>query len=201
VAADERVAYIQEREEIEIAAVYYVHRQYLIRNTDKDATKDTVDEILENYSSTEHWLLRRTGIANTRRKQQFVYWREHVLRLNRMRAESPNRENEGIHSTEKEPAQSSSLLDIKVTIPVNPKPAIPLPSTTTATKLKKDFLKPGDLKSVISHQTRVSTAISSGDGKLEWPEPQKVDIIGGYFICTYCKTLCPREYLRKTAWV
>lgn len=74
-------------------------------------------------------------------------------------------------------------------------------STTTATKLKMDFLKPDDLRSAMSHQTRVSTVISPGGKKLEWPDPPKVDLIGGYFICPFCKTLCPEKYLQKSAWV
>ncbi|KAH0528158.1 hypothetical protein TsFJ059_003056 [Trichoderma semiorbis] len=69
-------------------------------------------------------------------------------------------------------------------------------STTTATTLK-----PGDLRSAISYQTRVSTTISPGGKKLEWPDPPKVDVIGGYFICPYCKTLCPGEYLQKNVWI
>ncbi|PKK44064.1 hypothetical protein CI102_10752, partial [Trichoderma harzianum] len=73
-------------------------------------------------------------------------------------------------------------------------PVIPI-STTTATTLK-----PGDLRSAISYQTRVSTVISPGGKKLEWPDPPKVDIIGGYFICPYCKTLCPEKYLQKNVW-
>ncbi|KAJ4860619.1 ankyrin repeats (3 copies) domain-containing protein [Trichoderma breve] len=196
VPAEKRDAEIQEREEVEIAAVCYLHRQYLMENTDKTATAyDAADEIFAKYSSAGHWLLRRTGIANARRKQQFIYWKEHVVRLNQMRAELAEQKIVHINPGTDGPVQSPLQL--------NPKfenteqavlPAIPI-STTTATTLK-----PGDLRSAISYQTRVSTVISPGGKKLEWPDPPRVDLVGGYFICPYCKTLCPEKYLQKNVW-
>ncbi|OPB39164.1 hypothetical protein A0O28_0048700 [Trichoderma guizhouense] len=193
VPAEKRDAEIQEREEVETAAVCYLHRQYLIENTDKTVTPHEADEIFAKYSSAEHWLLRRTGFANVRRKQQFIYWKEHVVRLSQMRAELPERKIVQINPGTDGPVQK-----------LNPKfenteqaavSVIPI-STTIATTLK-----PGDLRSAISYQTRVSTVISPGGKKLEWPDPPKVDVIGGYFICPYCKTLCPGEYLQKNVWM
>lgn len=194
--AEKRDAEIQEREEVEIAAVCYLHRQYLMENTDKTVTAHDAAEIFAKYSSAGHWLLRRTGIANARRKQQFIYWKEHVVRLNQMRAELPERKIVQINPRTDGPIQNP--------LQPNPKlenteqaalPVIPI-STTTAT-----MLKPGNLRSAISYQTRVSTVISPGGKKLEWPDPPKVDVIGGYFICPYCQTLCPEKYLQKNVWM
>ncbi|KAK4083751.1 uncharacterized protein Triagg1_1413 [Trichoderma aggressivum f. europaeum] len=194
--AEKRDAEIQEREEIEIAAVCYLHRQYLIENTDKTVTAHDFEEIFAKYSSAEHWLLRRTGIANARRKQQFIYWKEHVIRLNQMRSELPERKLIPINPGTNEPVQNQLQLNLKLENTEQAAlPIIPV-STTTATTLK-----PGDLRSVISHQTRVSTIISPGGKKLEWPDPPKVDVIGGYFICPYCQTLCPEKYLQKNVWI
>ncbi|KAL6691666.1 hypothetical protein J3F84DRAFT_403336 [Trichoderma pleuroticola] len=166
VPAEKRDAEIQEREEVEIAAVCYLHRQYLIENTDKTVTAHDADEIFAKYSSAEYWLLRRTGIANARRKQQFIYWKEHVIRLNRMQAELPERKlipvNPGIGGPAPNPLQPNLKLENTEQAAL---PIIPV-STTTAT-----MLKPGDLRSVVSHQTRVSTIISPGGKKLEWPDP------------------------------
>ncbi|KAM6488312.1 hypothetical protein HDV62DRAFT_396877 [Trichoderma sp. SZMC 28011] len=168
VPAEKRDAEIQEREEVEIAAVCYLHRQYLMENTDKTVTAHDAAEIFAKYSSAGHWLLRRTGIANARRKQQFIYWKEHVVRLNQMRAELPERKIVQINPRTDGPIQNP--------LQPNPKlenteqaalPVIPI-STTTAT-----MLKPGNLRSAISYQTRVSTVISPGGKKLEWPDPPK----------------------------
>ncbi|KAL7904697.1 hypothetical protein GGI35DRAFT_472193 [Trichoderma velutinum] len=171
VPTEKRDAEIQEREEVEIAAVCYLHRQYLVENTDRTITAHDADEIIAKYSTAEHWLLRRTGVANVRRKQQFIYWKEHVIRLNQMRAELPERKVVQINPGTERSAQHPLQLNMKLESPEQVAlPIIPI-STTTATTLK-----PGDLRSAISHQTRVSTIISPGGTKLEWPDPPKTRI-------------------------
>ncbi|KAL7930307.1 hypothetical protein V8C35DRAFT_313519 [Trichoderma chlorosporum] len=82
---------IQEREAAEISNVCRLHRKYLAEITDEAATALGGDEMFAKYSSTEHWLLRRTGIANARRKQQFIYWKEHAERPSQMEAEIHDR--------------------------------------------------------------------------------------------------------------
>ncbi|KAL7959280.1 hypothetical protein V8C34DRAFT_313433 [Trichoderma compactum] len=171
VPAEKRDAEIHEREEVEIAAACYLHRQYLIENTDKTMAAHDAEEIFAKYSSAGHWLLRRTGIANARRKQQFIYWKEHVIRLNQMQTELPERKIVPMNPGTDRPAQNPLQLNLKLENTEKAAlPVIPV-STTTATTLK-----PGDLTSVISHQTRLSTIISPGGKRLEWPDPPKTRI-------------------------
>jgi hypothetical protein len=202
VPADIRAAYIQEREEVEIAAASFLHRQYLIEHTDIKATQDDAEDVLARYTSTDHWLIRRTGVANTRRKQQFIYWKEHVIRLSQARPKSPaqraGQEANNIGEAANIPLhlnQANGEARKETEMPIMPI------STTTATRLPPDLLKPDDLRSAISHQTRVSTVISPEGKKLEWPDPPHGDRIGGYYICPYCKTVCPEKYLQKDMWM
>ncbi|EHK15214.1 uncharacterized protein TRIVIDRAFT_64862 [Trichoderma virens Gv29-8] len=170
----------REREEVEIAAVY-LHRQYLIVITDQTVTARDTDELFEKSSSTKHWLLRRTGIANARRKQQFIYWKEHVTRLNEMRAKSSEQKVGEVNPITEDTAETPSQINLKPVIPEQTKLPVISISTTTATALK-----PGDF--------------SPRGKKMEWPDPPRVDLIRGYFIC-HCKTLCPEKYLQKSAWI
>ncbi|KAI1773627.1 hypothetical protein F4818DRAFT_452679 [Hypoxylon cercidicola] len=71
---------------------------------------------------------------------------------------------------------------------------------TSATKLEADFVKPDDLKSVVSHQSLVSTVMNVKGEKLEWPEPPTQMTSNGYFTCPYCRILCPQRYLAKNTW-
>lgn len=71
---------------------------------------------------------------------------------------------------------------------------------TSATRLDETFMKLDDLKSVISHQSRVSTVMNLRGEKLEWPSPPAQTASDGFFTCPYCKIICPREYLAKEAW-
>lgn len=202
VPADIRAAYIQERKEVKIAAVSFLHRQYLIENTDIQATHDAAQEVLARYTSTDHWLIRRTGIANTRRKQQFIYWKEHVIRLSQARPDSPvqgaGQATTNIGETVEVPlhleqTKSEALKQTEM-------PIMPI-STMTATRLPPDLLQTDDLRSAISLQTRVSTVSSPEGRKLEWPDPPNGERVGGYYICPYCKTVCPEEYLQKDMWI
>ncbi|KAL7791550.1 hypothetical protein V8C37DRAFT_402858 [Trichoderma ceciliae] len=197
-----RAAYIQEREEVDIAAVCYLHRQYLVENAGRAEATHDADNMFAKYSSAEHWLLRRTGVANTRRKQQFIYWKEHVIRLSQMRADFPTQKaKQIIGATGQEPVKSLQQTEMEGPVTEQTELSIIPMSTTTATKLQADSPKPDDLRSAFSHQTHVSTVISPGGKKLEWPDPPKITLIGGYFICPYCKTLCPQKYLQKSVWI
>ncbi|PTB66160.1 hypothetical protein BBK36DRAFT_1119248, partial [Trichoderma citrinoviride] len=192
----------REREEVEIAAVSFLNRQYILESTDIRATANDVEDVLAYYTSTDHWLIRRTGVANSRRKQQFTYWKEHVIRLSQTRAESPPQKAGQPNTVAEEPVEvplhlehAKSEAHKRVEIPV-----IPI-SNTTATRLPPDFLKSDDLRSAISHQTRASTAVGPEGKKLEWPDPPQGERIAGYYICPYCRTLCPEKFLQKHLWI
>ncbi|RTE74824.1 hypothetical protein BHE90_010742 [Fusarium euwallaceae] len=82
----ERAAHIESQKKTEILRVSKQHRQEILRGLTPEKLEElkmTKDQFLEKYSSSEHWLIRRTGIANARRKQQFVYWRRNAKLLSR----------------------------------------------------------------------------------------------------------------------
>lgn len=100
VPQDLREEYIHEREKAEAMTVSYLQRQSLteacqpsspvssgpqsLQNTgivDKMSLEWLADEMIEKYTSTTNFLVRRIGFGNARRKQQFMYWREHAARL------------------------------------------------------------------------------------------------------------------------
>ncbi|KAI1373036.1 hypothetical protein F4677DRAFT_235557 [Hypoxylon crocopeplum] len=205
VPADVRTSFIKEREEAEIAVIAYAQRQQLIDGVDHHEAANlqlSSEQLIDQYATTTHWLVRRTGIANARRKQQFVYWKNHALRL----SQAPQ-SNSITPVAEK---SNDVPKDEPITIPQNePVPdggggkttLAPLPSlATSATRLDADFVKLDDLKSVISHQSRVSTVMNLQGEKLEWPAPPMQTMSGRYFTCPHCMVLCPRRYLARDAW-
>jgi hypothetical protein len=195
VPAHLRENYIRERETAEIVAVSYLQRQSLLANFD-------TSEPLEPYICQEKFLVRRVGFANARRKQQFIYWKEHANRIS--------------HG----PATDTVLEDLHGKMPnVGETPQVPqqLPGdavqadapsapgktlATSATKLDETQVKLDDLQSVISHQSQASTSMTQ-QWKIEWPLPPEILIrntTSNFFTCPYCYVICPREYLTKAGW-
>lgn len=192
----DRLAYISNREEVEANIVSYILRQHIAEGITRKEIEAIHElpykEIISLYTSPSSWIIRRTGKANARRKQQLLYWRDHALRLGQNR---------------KRPTQSVRPSTIEQNIPPTPvvePPAdagpqlIPPSLATSASKLP--VVKPDDLKSVISHQSRLSTVISVKDGELNWPPPPVVPRGNRFFECPYCRTLCPVAYLEQSAW-
>jgi hypothetical protein len=194
--------YIQERETAEIAIVAYVQHQNILEGLQcwgLESASLSQEALLEQYASPSNFLIRRTGIANTRRKQQFVYWKEHAERISR----GPTT-NVPVDQLGKEP-----VVDETMSLPspqVDAAHKLRAPSmrerslATSATRLDETFVKLDDLKSVISHQSRVSTLINPQGEMLEWPPPPKQATDTKFFACPYCHVICPWEYLAKDPW-
>ncbi|KAI1409485.1 hypothetical protein F5Y13DRAFT_91004 [Hypoxylon sp. FL1857] len=194
VPAKIRASYIKAREEAEITIIAYAQRQQLIEMMPHEATglAPSSEELINQYATVSHWLIRRTGIANARRRQQFAYWKGHALRLSQdpqntptaLAPEQPNRD----------PHESQTVQGMQAAIDAAPSLA------TSATELPLDLMKPGDIDSVISHQSRLSTVMDLKGEKLEWPAPPTQITSGPYFTCPYCRVLCPQRYRTKDAW-
>lgn len=205
-----RKEFIMEREEAAIAIICHVQREQLsegLQHGELKASGMSHDEILEQYASPSNWLVRRAGIANARRKQQFVYWREHAERISRGLAGNapPPRPDGEQHNNvptadNQEPTQAQPEQGGHV--PMHPNLGVSLTRSlaTSATRLDETFIKLDDLRSVISQQSRVSTAMNLRGEKLGWPSPPAQTSRNGFFICPYCKIICPRKYLAKEAW-
>lgn len=208
VPAHARKEFILEREEAAIAIISYVQREQLSKDLQNEGMKDSgisYDEMLEQYASPSNWLVRRAGIANARRKQQFVYWKEHAERINRgLASNAPPRPDARLHNdapatdnqkqTKTQPEQGAD-------VPMHPNLVTDLKESpaTSATRLDETF-KLDNLKSIISSQSRVSTVMNLRGEKLAWPPPPAVTVRGGFFTCPYCRTICPGKYLAKEAW-
>ncbi|CAJ2507320.1 Uu.00g085060.m01.CDS01 [Anthostomella pinea] len=161
VPGNARSAYVSEREEVEVNIVAYIQRQDIQTSI---ATEDT-DAFCSHYASPTNWLVRRTGIANARRKQQFVYWKNHAIRLSA--AVSKPGHVKPVDPKRGQVAETS----VPLTTPNAPGPMV-LSLAASAIKLSAgNLLKPDDLKSVISHYSRVSTTVDLSGKRLCWPTP------------------------------
>ncbi|KAF4966733.1 hypothetical protein FSARC_5598 [Fusarium sarcochroum] len=197
---EQRDEYIEKQKEIEILRLAYVHRQQLLMDFTNEQLAElslSQDQLLDEYSTSNNWLIQRTGIANSRRKQQILYWRTHAKRL----AYDVNEPHPAIDvDEEKKPRHSQPSGDTA-------KQSVPSVSmATSATKLGLDFPEflntpeVSDSKSVISRQSRVSTAISPRGDTLTWPPPPKKLPDSTWFPCPYCCVLCPDKYLDPDKW-
>ncbi|KAK0731922.1 hypothetical protein B0H67DRAFT_549596 [Lasiosphaeris hirsuta] len=161
------------------------------------------EELLARYASASHWLMARAGMANARRKQQFIYWKKHAQLLGR-------------DMTEEAPAVAEWPVDAVAL----PQPAAapsqasrPTPAKSMATSVTKMDLKaigPNDMRSVISHRSCVSTVVSPRGEDLAWP-PVPSHLAGHNvhqiydlqpYYCTYEDCLHPsRLYGVKQEWI
>lgn len=195
VPESQRAEYIQNQEHIEVSLVTYVQRQQLLENvTDEElqGLSFNQEQLLQEYAAAKHWLIRRTGIANARRKQQFVYWRKHAELLGRDMTEVPP------PVIPKEPAETAIQLQMPTT---DSRKVVPSASiATSVTKIESNILGLDDMKSVITSHSRVSTTVGSKGNDLAWP-PAPAHLSGSkYFSCPYCSILCPAKYLSHDEW-
>ncbi|KAL8364658.1 hypothetical protein RB595_003778 [Gaeumannomyces hyphopodioides] len=205
-----RAQHIQEREAAETAIVAYVQRQQLLESLrsgvlpKREDTTLSVEETLDLYASPENWIIRRTGMANARRKQQFLYWKEHAERISRGPTEDAPPPLPAMESSmpQTQPPDGAAEAGAPGRMVDAVGGGVPQGSlATSATLLDGNAIKPHDLRSVISYHSRLSTVIDLTGQKLEWPPPPALDTpIEKFFTCAYCKILCPRTYLSEGLW-
>lgn len=165
-----------------------------------DRADMTPEALIGAYARPDHWLVQRTGIANARRKQQFVYWKEHAALIGRPVLVEPAPSAFERKALGKKVVANLASPALSITMETQSATSRGLTLATSATRLEPDALKPEDLKSVISHQSRVSTILGPQGDKIEWPSPP-ISLMGEkFFRCPYCKTLCPQTYLSQDAW-
>ena len=196
---DQREQYKTAQEQTEILRISYIEKGWLQESVKDQQLQElglTLEQLLQQYAAPTHWLIRRTGIANARRKQQFVYWKKHAELLGNEaldHAEDPLREIRkesnlvGIYSRE-----SNSVTGITV-------PSVSM--ATSATKMTNlDIWRPEDMRSEISTRSQASTTVSPDGDKISWPDPPSCLPEEKYFSCAYCGILCPAAYLLKNNW-
>jgi hypothetical protein len=199
---------MQERINIEIHIVRHVHIQQLLEfeNVTQDdgstspasSNDSTADNEIEPFVQSAESLLRRIGKANARRRQQFIYWRERSALIARLDPEPQMPE-----TVPNQPVQELSYAASNLR-PGHDK-EVPSPSQvhsgpTSVTRLDPQLVKLDDSKSVITHSSRVSTAMGPKGEGVVWPDPPSYLTSDKFFICQYCMTICPERYLGKEQW-
>lgn len=200
VPPEEREEYMRSRDDIETNIVGFI-RQQQIREEIRSEGLDPAQAVAD-YARPSHWLIRRTGEANARRKQQFVYWkrRSKALALRKETQTSavvrPKVENVGAHQQ----LPASNLLPVveagRASVPQSSLPS----KATSATYLNPDIAIGDDARSVASQLTRISSVVSPMGDKLQWPPPPAQVGGGSFFTCPYCSMLCPKRYLGPEEW-
>ncbi|KAI0147707.1 hypothetical protein GGR57DRAFT_242862 [Xylariaceae sp. FL1272] len=197
----DRVAHIREREHLETTIVSHVQREQLLELLG-DSDDDITQILLSRYCSAENWLIHRAGVANARRRQQFVYWKQHAQRLGGGSGEPshPPVDHKEYGDKKLFPPISGSVgrQELRIGHATSSVPQQSL--ATSATQLPPALLIPNDSVSVISHQSRISTVFSPRGDKVTWPPPPVVTKQNNFFSCPYCFVLCPDAYLRPDSW-
>ncbi|KAI0459543.1 hypothetical protein F5B21DRAFT_248363 [Xylaria acuta] len=187
---EQRIGYIQDREAAETMVISYMHRQQLLQSLSEDNlallgdSKAKRDDVLAHYTQNAQQLIHRIGRSNVRRKQQFTYWKMHAEKIIRP------------------PAKANQLKtgDKLGTAAPSEVARVALSSATSATKYVDSLQKETDDTSMVSYNSRISTAITPQGEKLEWPAPPTVSVVQSYFTCPYCYMICPAKYLSPESW-
>jgi hypothetical protein len=196
VPESQRAEYMQNQEQIEVSLVAYVQRQQLVEWVDDEQLQELgfgQEELLARYASASHWLIARAGMANARRKQQFLYWKKHAQLLGRdMTEEAP--------AVAERPVDAVALPQSAAAPSQAPRPAPAKSMATSATQMDLKVMGPDDLRSVISHRSCASTVASPRGEDIAWP-PVPSHLAGHKcFPCPYCGILCPERYLSRGDW-
>lgn len=196
VPESQRAEYIQNQKQIEVSLAAYVQRQQLVEWVNDEQLQELgfgLEELIAQYASANHWLIARVGMANARRKQQFIYWKKHAQLLGRdIIEEAPAVAELPVDAVGlPQPAAAPSKVS---------KPALAKSMATSVTKMDLKVMGPEDMRSVFSRRSRVSTVASPRGEDLAWP-PAPSHLAGHkYFLCPHCGILCPERYLSRDNW-
>lgn len=224
IPASRRADYIKEREAVETMVVSHIHSETLAQSIARtisgqaghglnDELLAVQTEVINAHALPSHFLIKRTGAANARRKQQFTYWKEHAARI----GYNPATVQAFKDQKGKQPDTDDSNTPLGALQPHHEADIVggAAPSSipdrslaTSATRVEADAFMLEDLKSTISHQSRtttLSTAPTWKGQKLDWPPPPERlsnrDPPSKYFTCPYCHVICPQKYLEtKSTW-
>ena len=170
-----------------------------IGKDDDNFVWEPIRTILSQYhgeilSGTESFLVRRIARANTRRRQQFAYWKKHRDKL------AHHAKNFKSHIDE-----DKSLAPVKVNAGHQGSqlktPAMTIPqSVTTASRLNIPHTFDQDQRSTISVSEYAPSAWKPGKEIVDFPPAPKRDLEKRFFECPYCFTFCTADTLADKAW-
>lgn len=188
---------------MEGSVVGYMFEQHVMRFLQLDSAISSEDRKKISHSElrqSSQWLVNRIGRANARRKQQFVYWREHSQRLGR---NVPSKVSQ-YQAPDTKLTDPNVLLPPPITEPASSEyttdQSYVISDPTTATQMNRDAVILDDNASVASSISRVSTKIGWGGEQINWPNPPDIGEDMKFFVCPYCKVICPSKYLAVKAW-
>jgi hypothetical protein len=144
----------------------------------------------ENLDS--HYLVQRLGRANTRRRQQFGYWRKRNVKY-----------KEYSKSVKKTVTSYSQTVHIphRGELPIADGPQSAPSQPSTATWLNQAQVKlEDDIASMISTKTFLIFADEKGGDLVSIPPPPLLDLDAKEFECPFCFTICPRKTAHKGDW-
>ncbi|KAI1116814.1 hypothetical protein F5Y14DRAFT_405321 [Nemania sp. NC0429] len=179
--------------------VAYMQRQQILEPLN-DLPESERQNILSQYCSADSWIIRRVGIANARRRLQFVYWKQHARRLGDPAAEPPGNLTARKKQQKGIALATGSVQNEKQSFNQPLRPPQQQSLATSATQIPPGLLNPQDTTSVISLQSRASTVFSPKGEKVIWPSPPHVTGGSKFFSCPYCLLLCPDSYLGSDSW-
>ncbi|KAH0536893.1 hypothetical protein FGG08_006264 [Glutinoglossum americanum] len=169
------------------------------RDDDADNVWGPIRTILSQHKTdrskgTESFLVYRIAQANTRRRQQFAYWKKHRDKL------TQHTKTVTQHlDVRKEVALAQFNLEIQANeVPISV--MTPARSVTTASRL--NTLQPAamDGQSNVSASEYAPSMWQPGEEVAGFPPVPKRPPSEKFFECPYCFTLCPRALLAEKAW-
>ncbi|KAK5660623.1 hypothetical protein OQA88_13187, partial [Cercophora sp. LCS_1] len=176
---DEREQYIREREELAAMVISYIQKQSLSQSLKRRDGGDAPSEheaadLEHDYASPSNFLVKRIGIANTRRKQQFVYWKEHSARI-RGSQDPPRADRPAEGKKGKEAPAEETFTATQSQMHSRAAPTMQLQSlATSVTKYEEAtgiHTNNDGAQSVFSSSSRVSTVFTAHGTKIAWPLP------------------------------
>jgi len=206
---EEREQYIRNREESAIMVISYIQKQSLRESLKQLEGGDSqleheAGELEHDYASPSNFLVKRIGIANARREQQFIYWKEHAARI-RGSQEAPKADPPVEGKKGKEAPLEETFAATQSQMHSRAAPSMPRQSVATSATRYDEVagVHFNDTQSVFSRHSRVSTAFTVQGTKIEWPLPPAhltAEERPKFFTCPYCQFICPGEYLAKDTW-
>ncbi len=156
-----------------------------------------------NFLEANRVLISRLAAANTRRRQQFGYWRHHhfknTLETARVLEHHLNILPELRGSVRVLDPQLNILPELGGSVMATTLKSVSRPSSATYLD-NPGRINIDDSASTISVRTFIPDAQNVQDEQVHVPEPPECLKGAKYFLCPYCFTLCSQSLLKKEAW-
>ncbi|KAJ5367047.1 hypothetical protein N7541_000988 [Penicillium brevicompactum] len=157
-----------------------------------------IEEIFHNFGAEHHennqhrYLIERLAEANTRRRQQFLYWKKRRAKYEAF--ERPALKGAAISGIPEQPAQLGTE-----SLPAQTNPSISKPSTATWLNPQKVDLD--ESASAMSSSSTLFSVSKEQDGdQVIIPPAPTLDASVKEFECPFCFTMCPRKTTEKSSW-